>query len=132
MPHKGLPPRDPKVWLEFAASNLVCARSVLPGMRLEDHCFNAQQAAEKAVKAVFIRHSISFPYVHELERLLKLLEQNAIKVPKYVWKAMDLSRFAIETRYPGMSGPITKREYRRLLRIAESVVRWAERQVAKS
>ena len=37
---------------------------------LEDLCFGAQQAAEKAIKAVMISRNIDFPYVHNLALLL--------------------------------------------------------------
>jgi hypothetical protein len=36
---------------------------------LEDLCFDAQQSAEKAVKAVFICRGKHFPYTHELKKL---------------------------------------------------------------
>ena len=97
----------------------------------EDLCYEAKQTAEKAVKAVFIHRGVRFPYVHDLEPLLRLLEQNGLKVPKYVKDAKELTRFALETRYPGSAGPVDRRQYRRALRIAESVLRWAERQIGK-
>jgi HEPN domain-containing protein len=60
MTRKRLAPDDPRAWLNRARSNLACAQASIPGACLEDLCFNAQQAAEKAVKAVFLvrrRHS---------------------------------------------------------------------------
>jgi HEPN domain-containing protein len=102
-----------------------------PGHNLEDFCFDAQQAAEKAVKAVFIRRAMPFPYVHDLERLLKLLARGGVKIPKYVWKAKEPTPFAYQTRYPGHSPPVGPRLYRRAVRIAGDVLRWAERQIAK-
>jgi HEPN domain-containing protein len=101
------------------------------GVALEDLCFDAQQAAEKAVKAVFIKRGETFPYTHNLDRLLRLLERNGQKVPRYVLEATELSRYAFETRYPGMAEPVARREYRRAVRIAAAVLRWAERQVEK-
>jgi HEPN domain-containing protein len=97
----------------------------------EDLCFDAQQAAEKAIKAVFIHRALRFPYVHDLKRLLQLLNRAGVKVPKYVWTAEVLTPFAFEARYPGPSPPVTQRSYRRALGIAESVVRWAEREIRK-
>jgi HEPN domain-containing protein len=107
---------------------LVRARHV-PGVYLEDLCFDAQQAAEKALKAVFIRNGWRFPYTHDVGRLIGLLERNGLKVPKYIRRADGLTRFAVESRYPGLSGPVTMRAYRASVRTAEAVVRWAERQV---
>jgi HEPN domain-containing protein len=106
---------------------MALARADATGALLEDLCFEAQQVAEKAIKAVFIHRGVPFPFIHDLDRLLQLLVQNGIKVPKYVRDSKELTRFAVVTRYPGFSGSVTKRQYRRAIRIAESVVRWAER-----
>ena len=65
-------PDDPREWMNRARSNLVRARSRIPGAYLEDMCFDAQQAAEKAIKAVMIARNIDFPYVHDLASLLSL------------------------------------------------------------
>ena len=56
------PPDDPREWLNRARSNLAMAKMEAEGIYLEDLCFNAQQAAEKAIKAVFIKRQIEFPY----------------------------------------------------------------------
>ena len=101
----------------------------LSGGYLEDVCFDAQQATEKAIKAVFASRGERFPLIHDLEKLLGLLDGNGQNIPKYVWQAEKLSRYAVVTRYPGMTEPVTKREYDRAVRIADAVLRWAERQV---
>jgi len=124
-------PNDPREWLSRARSNLTRAESPLPGAYLEDFCFDAQQAAEKGFKAVFIAHGLTFPYVHDLGRLLTLLAQAGIRVPKYVRECDRLTRFAVEARYPGLSGPVSKSDHRRAVRIAAGVLRWATRQVEK-
>jgi HEPN domain-containing protein/predicted nucleotidyltransferase len=131
MARKRYPPTDPREWINRARNNLARAGQVAPDAYLEDLCFDAKQAAEKAIKAVFIRRGLQFPYVHDLRQLLQLLNQGGSKVPKYVWRAGDLTRFAFEARYPGQFPPVTPRPYRRALRIAKDVVRWAERQIAK-
>jgi HEPN domain-containing protein len=129
MKRKGLPPDDPREWIRRAKSNLALARNVIPDVDYADLCFDAQQAAEKAVKAVFIHRDETFPYSHDLERLLGLLEGNGLKAPKYVHLAKELTRFAHKTRYPGLGDPVTKRAHRRAVRIAAGVVRWAERRI---
>ena len=60
-PPERFPPNDPREWMNRARSNLVRARSVIPGAYLEDLCFDAQQAAEKAIKAVMMARNIDFP-----------------------------------------------------------------------
>jgi HEPN domain-containing protein len=51
-----LPPDDPREWLNRARSSLTIARegAAFPEIYLEDLCFDAQQAAEKAIKAVLL------------------------------------------------------------------------------
>ena len=70
------------------------ARTAVADVVFEDLCFDAQQCAEKAIKAVFVGRAEPFPKIHDLKRLLKLLEGNGVKIPKYVWQANDLSIFA--------------------------------------
>jgi HEPN domain-containing protein len=99
---------------------------------LEDRCFHAQQCAEKAVKAVFIRRGERFPFIHDLEELLGVLSRGGFPIPKYVWEAQALSRYAAVTRYPNRTDSVSPRQYRRAVRIATAVLSWAERQVAAS
>src|SRR5580700_5145659 len=117
-----LAPTDPREWIRRAKSNLALAGNPLPDVDLADLCFDAQQAAEKAVKAVFIYRGETFPYSHDLNKLLVLLQRNGHKVPKYVHLAKGLTRFAYVTRYPSPAAPVTTRTYRRAVRIATAVV----------
>lgn len=48
MPHERYDADDPREWLNGAESSLAQARSGEPDVYLEDLCFCAQQAAEKA------------------------------------------------------------------------------------
>ena len=130
MKRERFPPDDPREWINRANSNLALARNVIADADLEDFCFDAQQAAEKGVKAIFVHRGETFPYSHDLDKLLRLLERNGVKVPKYVNEAKELTQYAHETRYPGIADPVTPREYRRAVRIATAVLRHgAERQV---
>jgi HEPN domain-containing protein len=131
MRQKRYPPDDAREWLRRANSNLALARATIPEVLPEDLCFDAQQAAEKAVKAVFIHRGERFPYVHELDELLDLLAKNGLKIPKYVRLADELSQFAVGMRYPNLLPPVTRRQHRRAVRIAAAVVRWAERQISR-
>lgn len=124
-----LPPDEPREWLNRARSNLVRAKAVMPGVYLEDLCFDAQQAAEKAIKAVMIERGIEFPYVHDLEQLLTILRDTGEDVPEALWAAKELSRFAWADRYPGGAPAPTDEEYRQYVATAEAVVRWAEERI---
>ena len=67
MPPKRRPADDPVEWLNRARSNLARAKADIriPHVYLEDLCFDAQQAAEKAIKAVLLNLRVRFPYHHE-------------------------------------------------------------------
>jgi len=125
-PPERFPPDDPREWMNRARSNLALAKSRIPGAYLEDLCFHAQQAAEKAVKAVMIAREIEFPYVPYLGSLLSLLEETGEPVPKVIRTAVSLTTYATTTRYPNAGEPVAQREYREAITIAEAVVRWAE------
>jgi HEPN domain-containing protein len=81
MPLERFPADDPREWLNRARSNLLRAKEEVPGVYLEDLCFDAQQAAEKAIKGVLIARGIDFPYIHDLARLLTLLKQDGEVLP---------------------------------------------------
>jgi HEPN domain-containing protein len=124
---KRYPPEDPREWLNRARSNLARAKVKHKGVYLEDLCFDAQQAAGKAIKGVLIKQDVKFPYIHDLAELLTLVGETGIKVPKSMRMAGDLSKFAILARYPFESSPVEEKEYRQSVRIAEAVLRWAEK-----
>lgn len=133
MPPRRKPPDDPLEWLNRARSNLEMAKA---GTRLrtvyfEDPCFEAQQAAEKAIKAVLLHLGIRFPYIHDLADLLDLIKTAGKKLPKGVQDADRLTRFAVVTRYPGLAEPVTRQDLLRAVKIAENVVRWAGNMMAK-
>jgi HEPN domain-containing protein len=118
-------------WPRRARSNLARARQPKPAESLwEDSCFDAQQAAEKAVKAVLLWNDATFPYVHDIGALLETLERAGHAVPQDLWGADDLTRYAVETRYPGIGQPVTEDDYRKALVLAERVLTWAEQLLA--
>jgi HEPN domain-containing protein len=120
----------PHQWLNRAKSNLAIARQPKTDqIYWEDLCFEVQQAAEKALKAVMLAKGIKFRLVHNLSEHLTLLERSGVALPDEVKNAAILTDYSVEARYPGPSEPITEGEFRNSLRIAEAVVAWAETQL---
>lgn len=114
-------------WLRYAEGNLARAKQEKPEEAPWDYmCFDAQQAAEKAAKAVLVLRQIEFPRTHELGELLALARQAGEQIPEDLWEASGLSRYATHARYPGEEQPATENDYREAVAIAEKVVRWAE------
>ena len=114
-------------WLTHAESDLNFARlakghtEILP----EQVCFHAQQAAEKALKAVLLHHKIEFPLIHDIEALLEIATQSGISLPSDVAEAGALTPYAVEARYPGYEEDVTAEQVDQAIRLAESVVTWA-------
>ena len=129
-PPDRFPPDDPREWLNRARSNLVRAKNRISGAYLEDLCFDAQQAAEKAIKGVMIARDIEFPFVHDLDQLLTVLESTGQPVPDEICQAGKLTPYSTAARYPGMEQPISEQHYLEAVEIAESVVRWAENRIS--
>lgn len=125
MPPEPHGPDDPGEWLNRARSNLIHAKARTPGVYLEDLCFDAQQAAEKALKAVLVERGIQFPHVHDLASLLILINQAGAETPPAVREAGRLTRFSVIARYPSVAEPVTEQEYQQAVAIAEAVVEWA-------
>lgn len=120
---------DPHTWLRYAHSDLTLAASRFPEVLYASLCFHAQQAAEKAIKAVLILRNESFPYVHDLQELLQILPDEAI--PADVRRATVLSQYAVETRYPGFE-EIDESEYVEAVELARAVVGWAEGEIGRA
>jgi HEPN domain-containing protein len=127
MASERLPADDPREWLNRARSNLVQASEGihLKDVYLEDLCFQAQQAAEKAIKAVLIDAEIRFPYTHDLATLLSLVEKEGIQIPENIRRSAGLTGYAIIGRYPVISEQVTREEYEAAVNLAKDVVDWA-------
>jgi len=130
MPQHDIIPGSASDWLARAKSDLAIAKAPLPeGALYEDLCFHAQQAAEKALKAVYQNNNWVFHYTHDLDELITGLKQQGIAVPEIIVEADVLTRFAWESRYPYLGEPVTKEEYLEAVNQAERVVAWAEKLV---
>ena len=128
-PRERYPKDDPREWMLSARSNLAYARNRTPDVRFEAPCFEAQQAAEKAIKAVMIARDIEFPYTHNIADLLDVLSRETGEtIPEEVDAAKTLSKYASTMRYPGGS-PVSPQEYEEAIGAAGAVVRWAEARI---
>jgi len=118
-------------WLNRAKSNLARTdlKNISDDVYYEDICYDAQQCAEKSLKALCIFHSIIFPKTHDLAHLLELLINNNINIPIAIKKAEDLSDYSVETRYPGDYPEVDEKECKQVIKIAENVFNWVCKEV---
>jgi HEPN domain-containing protein len=125
-----------KDWLDEAIGDLEHARKDEEGGFYNWACFSAQQAAEKAIKAVFQKTGAE-AWGHSVADLLKEL---AMKhgVPEELFDvSLELDKAYIPTRYPNAhpSGSprsrYTKKEAVRLIGYAERIVKFCSNLLSK-
>jgi HEPN domain-containing protein len=124
--HKNRTPAAPSDWLVHAQSDLKLARlgideDVLP----EQICFHAQQAVEKAFKAVLLARKVDFPFTHDIEELLSVFEQSGEEPPQELQEAGMLTPYAVESRYPGYWSQISEADVMGAVSLAEKATAWA-------
>jgi HEPN domain-containing protein len=117
---------NPQEWIRGARSAFKLA-TALEGdeeIRTEDRCFQLQQCAEKAIKAVLVSQAFEPPKSHDLVSLMNLLEKR-MNVPQWARDVGELTNYAVTTRYPGDYSPITADEYDKAVNFARTVFDWA-------
>lgn len=91
-------------WLTKADHDLVTVRrmSEVPDAPPTDViCFHAQQAAEKALKAVLVAHGIEPERTHDVLMLLDSVLRFVPSLDSEAENLTDLNDFAVRVRYPG-------------------------------
>jgi HEPN domain-containing protein len=109
-------------WLAYAQSDLDAAAILLASPEFFPHqvCFLAQQAGEKALKAILVFLEIPFPKTHDLDRIRELIPAGW-EVKERFPQLYDLSVWAVDSRYPGDSPEVVEGEARETFRLAKSV-----------
>lgn len=118
--------------LRKAAQDEFVVRTLSPNPEAPDEAigFHAQQAVEKALKAVLAFKGISYRWRHDIVELLDLLKENGVTVPAEIEEARRLNPFAVELRYGDMPDDTFERLDRAWsLRCVEQAREWAEAQV---
>ena len=119
----GVDERDAGTWLRYAREDLETAERMLEGQgfALRWACYLAQQAVEKALKAVLVSERIRFPYTHDLENLRELLptRRHAARVDADL---TVLSRWATAARYPPAGAEVSLADAREAVDTARTVV----------
>ncbi len=83
-------------------------------------CFHAQQAAEKALKALLIAYRIRPPRTHVLDALREVLPDTA-SVKSAFQRLDSLTAWAVVARYPELPNRPTDQDAEDALRLAQAV-----------
>jgi HEPN domain-containing protein len=89
-------------WLEKAAADFDAAEQLCAqGGRLREIiAFHCQQAAEKYLKALLVRHQIEFPKTHDIAKLLDRLATVNASIAESLRDTDVLTPFGVDVRYP--------------------------------
>ncbi|MDR7435987.1 MAG: HEPN domain-containing protein [Armatimonadota bacterium] len=129
-------PNRARDWLAQAMIDLEEAEDARRAGRHEWACFAAQQAAEKAVKALHL-HLRQEAWGHVVARLLRELPEGVGVPSELVEKAKVLDNFYVPTRYPNSHpegaphdhyGPLQSEE---AIRYAREIVAFCRSQMAR-
>ena len=89
--------------------------------------FHAQQAAEKAIKAVLASRGDAFPWTHDLRHLMDRLDDIATPLPDSLCEVRTLAPWAVEFRYGETIDDQLDRE--QALTLARDITAWADASV---
>ena len=119
-------------WIIRAKSALELAQSkIIHYIHYEDLCFQTQQAAEKAIKGLLIYFGVEPEFTHNIERLFEELEKYTA-IPENIRAAINLTKYAVLTRYPGEYDDITKEGYEKAVKTAQECLDWVEDKIKGS
>jgi HEPN domain-containing protein len=125
--------KEAEAWLRISAEDLQSAEVLFDRKLFRPACYHAQQAVEKALKALLIDRNIETPRTHNLLDL-----NNAVKKLGYAAALIDEDAVYLSSiyraRYPSDAGllplgePIAQ-DAERALKIARDIALWMKKQV---
>ena len=91
---------DARAMLSMAERDLRALKGMDDATVFDDEIFgfHVQQAIEKSLKAWIIAIGVEFPFIHNLARLLAILEENGCDVESF-WNLVEYTAYAVTFRY---------------------------------
>ena len=110
-------------WLKRASGDLRVAKQVVAmGPQFFVFVlFHAQQTAEKSLKAFLVWNEIPFKYVHDIATLADLCLGKDPSLAEIAKEADSLTKYAVNSRYPGEDHDPDAQETKHGLKVAEKV-----------
>lgn len=113
-------------WLRDAESDFAIASvKRTTKMRYTHLCFHAQQAAEKALKALFVVMSMPYPRTHDLAFIIDSLPPETT-IPPFLLNLPILTKYSVQYRYPGQSLTITSKDLKQAIELTDLTISWVK------
>ncbi len=111
-------------WLERAEHDIITAQQTLLLLDgpTDTPCFHAQQAIEKALKALLTANQVAFPRTHDLLRVLDLTLGLMPDLDLYREQFADMETYAVDMRYPDLGFDPLREEALAALALSREVV----------
>jgi HEPN domain-containing protein len=120
-----------KSWVVRAESSYELSKAnINKNIYFEDLCYQTQQAVEKAFKGLLLFYGVEPEFTHNIGVLLAEVEKH-IEIPESIKETINLTNFAVQTRYPGEYADVTKEEYLNSLKIAKACLEWVKNIISK-
>ena len=118
-------------WMNRARSSFELAKTKNSDLvYYEDLCFQLQQAAEKAIKGMLIYYNVEPQYTHDIGILLEKL-QAYVNIDE-IKETIKLTKYAVQTRYPGIYDDITKEDYEESITIVNKCLEWIQKYIEEN
>lgn len=121
-----------KTLIDKAAGDEATVRALVESDEVPDEAIglHPQQAVEKALKAALAARAVRYPFTHDIDRLLELLQDDGLQPPASLRGAGRLTPWALAHRYE--SAPTLGAARQDMLALASEAVSWAQELVAGS
>ena len=112
-----------KAWLERTEKDIKAAKNSLVSGDYEWACFQAHQAAEKALKAAYIKKYNELLKTHDLVLLAKKIgaEQPTVE------HCTKLGAVYVESRYPDKPAEYGEEDANGFIKNAEEIIQWIKK-----
>jgi len=95
----------------------------MPEVDVSVACFHAQQAVEKAIKAVMCLENLAFRRTHDLAELVGEVQDSGLVFPVGADRLRRLTPYAVEFRYNDETMDMISRA--EAIEVVEATLRWA-------
>ena len=92
--------------------------------------FHAQQAVEKLLKAVLANRNVEYPRVHDIDRLVDVLESHDGSLPPQARQLDELTPWATQLRYDELLD-MERLDRQGAQQLVDAVLKWADAELAE-